>query len=237
MSTNSYYSKIIANTYNDNVITVKTLKSKFNATTSPILQNDDRYVPEQKQRAYSKIHMKQTEQVIKVIIYLIKKPAKKVFHLKQTESKEFNHSTKKIINTEPKFEEKKQSIRLFPLRHLKDSVQRLIFSRDQDSLEVPERFSSIKVNVNKPPSEETKKLNDKKSFLRSDLSIDNTQRCRAFSRTMSSSIFKSDNQPPSTPSYTVSYSNTIKYKHRPDKDNVTDLIRYTDCPRFRDDVR
>jgi hypothetical protein len=35
--------------------------------------------------------------------------------------------------------------------------------------------------------------------------------------------------------YTDGY-NTVKYKNRPAKDNVTDLLRYTDGPRFRDEV-
>jgi hypothetical protein len=68
MSIPSYYGKIVANTYNDNIITVKTLKSKFNATTSPILQQDERYKTEPKERAFAMNHLKESQ----VDVYKVK---------------------------------------------------------------------------------------------------------------------------------------------------------------------
>jgi hypothetical protein len=71
MSVQNYYSKIVANTYNENFMTVKTLRTKFNDTTSPILQNDERYKAEPKQRPFSGRHMMEsnTGNATQVIVY------------------------------------------------------------------------------------------------------------------------------------------------------------------------
>jgi hypothetical protein len=61
MSVPTYYSKIVANTFNDNFMTVKTLRSKFNETTSPILQSDERYRTEPKLRPFSGRHLMESK--------------------------------------------------------------------------------------------------------------------------------------------------------------------------------
>jgi hypothetical protein len=124
------------------------------------------------------------------------------------------------------------SKRIFPFRHLKDNVKQIIFNKEKSNKCVNEWLSSKKVKLFVPPSEVTKKLNDKRSLLPSDYGHN---KVRAFSRTMTSSIFKSNHYEIDS-NCSADFSNTIKYRNRPAKDNVTDLLRYTDGPKFRDEV-
>jgi hypothetical protein len=222
MSVHNYYSKIVANTFNENVITVKTLRSKFNEQTNPILQNDDRYKVEHIYNP-SRFHLVQSKGNEWT------KPAKKLIHLKQSDSNDFNYKKKRMLgsnkesNQEPYENPKK---RLFPFKHLKDNVQRIIFSKDK-VIETCPNYSGIKIRVDKPPSELTKRMNDKRSLMPSERNSSQ----RPLSRTLSSSVFKQDD---GCSSARVDY-NCMKYKNRP-ADTATDILRYTDGPIFRDEV-
>jgi hypothetical protein len=151
-----------------------------------------------------------------------------------SESKEFNYRTRRIINgnkesnTEPDLHPSK---RIFPFRHLKDNVKRIIFNKDKGAVSLNEWPTSRKVKMDVPPSEMTKRLNDKRSLLPSE---NGNNKIRSFSRTMSSSIFKQSNENVSV-GCSVDLSSTIKYRYRP-RDQVTELITYNDGPKFRDQV-
>ena len=240
--------------YKSNCEFARKLKEKWLSTNDPILQRDNKYVPQCKQTQQCKLNyferMKQKEQQAKQHKQSFKGNNSNCRNL-FTESSEpkYKCHKKRVFTPESGLSVKRgdKGIRVFPLVYKNEQITNIL-TRGSDSGNGSNINGNVKQRVSYKPSEGYVRMNNKKMFLPFENRINNNDSSargcsgntgnvnnKEGSKERIFGVFTSNGTTASTPNA----SSKMKYIHKNNvklkTDHVNDIITYKYGPTFKDE--